>query len=89
MQSISLKLEKGLANEIERVMKEHHYSTKTEFIREAIRKHLNELEDKKTERENVKAQKTPRIRKIAIIQREESINGEEMLEDIVRMKGIS
>lgn len=44
METISLKLEKAFLAEIEKVMKKHNYTTKTEFIREAIRDKLKELE---------------------------------------------
>lgn len=37
MQSVSLKLDDSLDREIDRCMKAARYSTKTEFIREAIR----------------------------------------------------
>lgn len=44
MQAISLKLEDSFLKDIERTMKNNRYTTKTEFIREAIRDKLNELE---------------------------------------------
>ncbi len=44
MESISIKLESSLAKEIEKVLHEFRYSTKTEFIRDAIRGKLKELE---------------------------------------------
>ena len=44
MENVSLKLEKGIARQIETAMKEFMYSTKTEFIRAAIREKLNRLE---------------------------------------------
>ena len=47
MQTISLKLEKGLAKSIEKTMKENNYATKTEFIREAVREKITKLEMKK------------------------------------------
>lgn len=46
MESVSLKLENEFLNLIERTMKKHNYSTKTEFIREAIRDKIDELEKK-------------------------------------------
>lgn len=42
MQSITIKVEKQFAKEIEKAMKQN-YSTKTEFIREAIRDKLRTL----------------------------------------------
>lgn len=46
MESISLKLEAKFAKDIEKTMKKHRYSTKTEFIREAIREKIDVLEKK-------------------------------------------
>jgi metal-responsive CopG/Arc/MetJ family transcriptional regulator len=46
MESISLKMEKEFLQNIEKAMKKHNYSTKTEFIREAIRDKIKELEGK-------------------------------------------
>lgn len=44
MEAISLKLEGSFLGDIEEVMKKHRYTTKTEFIREAIRDKIKELE---------------------------------------------
>ena len=44
MQAVSLKLEDGFLQDIEKVMKQHRYTTKTEFIREAIRDKIKDLE---------------------------------------------
>jgi metal-responsive CopG/Arc/MetJ family transcriptional regulator len=44
MENISLKLEKEFLKTIEAIMKKHNYMTKTEFIREAIRDKIKELE---------------------------------------------
>ncbi|GEM_PF-530694 len=44
MESISLKLENEFLNDIENIMKKHRYTTKTEFIREAIRDKIKDLE---------------------------------------------
>lgn len=46
MENISLKLEKNFLNAIGKVMKKHHYATKTEFVRESIRDKIRELEEK-------------------------------------------
>ncbi|MDP1694527.1 MAG: ribbon-helix-helix domain-containing protein [Candidatus Woesearchaeota archaeon] len=47
METMSLKLEKSLAKNIEKTMKENDYTTKTEFVREAIREKISKLEMKK------------------------------------------
>ena len=46
MENISLKLEKEFRKAMEEIMKKHNYMTKTEFIREAIRDKIKELEEK-------------------------------------------
>jgi len=44
METISLKLEDNLLDEIDKKLVKHRYSTRTEFIRDAIREKLSELE---------------------------------------------
>ncbi|MAF36820.1 hypothetical protein CL622_06915 [archaeon] len=44
MESVSLKLEDSFSHDIEKFMKKHRYTTKTEFIREAIRDKISALE---------------------------------------------
>ncbi|MFH0936196.1 MAG: ribbon-helix-helix domain-containing protein [Candidatus Woesearchaeota archaeon] len=44
METICLKMEKELLNEIDNTLKNHRYSTRTEFIRDAIRVKLSDLE---------------------------------------------
>lgn len=44
METISLKMEEGLLRDVDSSIKSHRYSTRTEFIRDAIRTRLNELE---------------------------------------------
>ena len=44
MEAISLKLDGRVLREIDRKLKEFRYGTRTEFIREAIRQKLSELE---------------------------------------------
>ena len=46
MENISLKMESGFVQAIEKVMKKHNYMTKTEFIRESIRDKMRRLEEK-------------------------------------------
>ena len=43
MKTISLKLESTFLQSIEKVMKKSNYTTKTEFIREAIRDKMQEF----------------------------------------------
>ena len=44
MEAVSLKLENTFLHDIEETMKKHRYTTKTEFIREAIRDKIRDLE---------------------------------------------
>lgn len=44
METISLKMESELLNKIDSNLKKNNYSTRTEFIREAIRNKLTALE---------------------------------------------
>jgi metal-responsive CopG/Arc/MetJ family transcriptional regulator len=46
MENVSLKMESNFLSAIEKVMKKHHFMTKTEFIREAIRDKIRKLEEK-------------------------------------------
>ena len=44
METVTLKMEDKMLEEIDRKLGEHRYSTRTEFIRDAIREKLSELE---------------------------------------------
>lgn len=44
METISLKLENALLQEIDQKLVRHRYGTRTEFIRDAIREKLSDLE---------------------------------------------
>lgn len=44
METISLKLEENILDEIDEMLAAHRYSTRTEFIRDAIREKLSDLE---------------------------------------------
>ncbi len=44
METITIKMEDRLLDEIDQKLEEHRYSTRTEFIRDAIREKLSELE---------------------------------------------
>ncbi|MFH1586243.1 MAG: ribbon-helix-helix domain-containing protein [Candidatus Diapherotrites archaeon] len=47
MEHISFKLESIIAKQIEKVMREFNYTTKTEFIRDAIRDKLRKLDEER------------------------------------------
>jgi len=44
METVSVRFEESFAHDLEKIMKENRYSTKTEFIREAVRDKICELE---------------------------------------------
>lgn len=47
METVSIRLEESFAQDLEKAMKENRYATKTEFIREAVRDKINDLEKQK------------------------------------------
>ena len=53
MEPITIKFEPEFLKEIERIMRKNHYATKAEFIREAVREKVKDLE-KETLLEKVK-----------------------------------
>lgn len=44
MEVLNVKLEKRILSEIDKKLAKHRYSTRSEFVREAIREKLSELE---------------------------------------------
>ncbi len=54
METISLKIDENMEKKITNIMKEFNFSTKTEFIRESIRKNLQEYEIEKEKKEQWK-----------------------------------
>jgi len=44
METICLKMDKSILSELDRKLSKYRYSTRTEFIRDAIRSKLSELE---------------------------------------------
>lgn len=44
METVSLRFEEDFLHDMEKVMKEHRYATKTEFIREAVRDKIKDIE---------------------------------------------
>ncbi|MFH1133009.1 MAG: ribbon-helix-helix domain-containing protein [Nanoarchaeota archaeon] len=44
METVCIKLDESLSKHLGKALKEHHYSTKTDFVREAIRDKLRVLE---------------------------------------------
>ncbi|MCX6801053.1 MAG: ribbon-helix-helix domain-containing protein [Candidatus Diapherotrites archaeon] len=49
MEYVSFRLEKNVLRQIDRGMKESHYSTKSDFLRDAVREKLKKLEKEKAE----------------------------------------
>ena len=50
MDNICVRLDTGLSRQIERDMKEFHYSTKTDFVRDAIRTKLSLLDEQRAKK---------------------------------------
>ena len=50
METISIRLDENMANEIEKIMRRHHFSTLTEFVRDAIRNRMKDLEHEELKR---------------------------------------
>ena len=46
MENVSLKLEPAFLSAMNKIMRKHHYMTKAEFIREALRDKIRMLEEK-------------------------------------------
>lgn len=44
MEAVTVKFEEEFLDTVEKTMKKHRYATKAEFIREAVREKLNDLE---------------------------------------------
>ncbi|MFQ5531757.1 MAG: ribbon-helix-helix domain-containing protein [Candidatus Nanoarchaeia archaeon] len=44
MEPVTIRFEDNFLHDMEKIMKKHRYATKTEFIREAIREKIKELE---------------------------------------------
>lgn len=44
MEPVTIRFENNFLRDIEKIMKKNRYSTKTEFIREAVREKIKELE---------------------------------------------
>jgi len=51
METISIRLDESMVNELEKIMKRHHFATLTEFVREAIRDRMKELEHEELQRQ--------------------------------------
>ncbi|MEK6904567.1 MAG: ribbon-helix-helix domain-containing protein [Nanoarchaeota archaeon] len=47
MQTVCIKMENGILKDIDRKLKKHRYTTRTEFIRDAVRDKLSDLEKEK------------------------------------------
>ncbi len=46
MEQVCIRIEEGFLNAIERIMKKNRYATMTEFVREAIREKMRNLEER-------------------------------------------
>lgn len=50
MENICIRLDSGLSKKIEKDMREFHYSTKTDFVRDAIRTKLSLLDEQRAKK---------------------------------------
>ena len=55
MEYVSFKLEKPVLKQVERGIKEFHYSTKSDFLRDAIRTKLQMLEEERAKKKGWEA----------------------------------
>ena len=62
METISLKLENTLLREMDLKLKKNRYSTRTEFIRDAIRKKLSDLEKEELLRNVIKLKGSSKLK---------------------------
>lgn len=51
---MTVRLDNNISKKIDIILKEFNYSTKTDFVREAIRTKIIELEEQRTKREALK-----------------------------------
>lgn len=50
METISIRLDDGMMHELEKIMKRHYFATLTEFVRDAIRDKVKQLENEEIEK---------------------------------------
>jgi metal-responsive CopG/Arc/MetJ family transcriptional regulator len=62
METITIKMDSGLLNSMDQTMKGHNYSTRTEFIREAIRDKLEQMKKEELITEFMKFRGKARIK---------------------------
>lgn len=54
METISIRLDEGMMNKLNSLMRKYHFATLTEFIREAIRNRIKELEQEELQKQIVR-----------------------------------
>lgn len=84
MEAISLKLEGIMLNNIDKSIKENNYSTRTEFIRDAIRDKLKELSRDELIKEFMKFKGKAKKK---TTYEENKITAEKALNELVKEKG--
>ena len=88
METISVRYEKGFIKAMEKVMKACRYATKAEFIREAIRDKMRDLETKDALMRLEKAYGAGAHRKRKITDENVHKAGEEAFEEIAKRLGV-
>ena len=88
METISVRFEEDFVQDIEEVMKQNRYATKTEFIREAIRDKINHLEKQKALLRLEQAYGTGAKKGRKITDKDIHKAGEEAVKDLAKDLGV-
>lgn len=88
MDAISLKLDESFSKDIEKTMKKHRYTTKTEFIREAIRDKIEDLEKQEALLRLEKAYGAGRKKGRTITDEDIHRAGEEAIQELAKKLGV-
>ncbi len=88
METISVRFEEDFVYDMEKVMKEHRYSTKTEFIREAVRDKIKDLEKEEALMRLEKAYGAGLAKGRKITDRDIHNAGEEAVREIAKKLGV-
>ena len=85
MESITIKVDKAMAKELEQTMKPD-YATKTEFIREAIRDKMKEIKKQKALKDLLKYFGKAKAK---TTDAEERVIGEKVIDEMLKQRGLN
>lgn len=88
METISVRYEKSFIKAMEKIMKAFRYATKAEFIREAIRDKMRDLETRAALMRLEKAYGAGAYKKRKITDKDVHRAGEEAFEEIAKKLGV-